>query len=260
MGTSMMVRKPSYMSLAITALAQDQPISTASAFVITHAGSHYLITNWHVVTGRNPETNKPLSSTAAVPDALAVLHLVPDQDLSWAWRTEPLYDKANNPLWLEHPHYGQKVDVVALPLTQTTDVELYPYDLANPGPSIVHGPSDLASIIGFPFGMTGGGALGIWVQGTIATEPAIDYDDLPQFLIDSRTRKGQSGSPVILYRTNGYFTENGSMINNGVPATRFLGIYSGRINEESDLGRVWKSLTLAQILSAHERGQRPGQS
>jgi hypothetical protein len=245
------------MSLVVNPLALGNAISTATGFIATHEGVPYLVTNWHVVTGRSPETNKPLLRSAAVPDALAVLHLVPGEDLSWEWKIESLYDDHATPLWLEHPHHGQGVDVVALRLTETADVELYPYDLANPGPNIVYGPSDLASIIGFPFGMTGGGALGIWVQGTIATEPEIDYDDLPQLLIDSRTRPGQSGSPVILHRTNGYFTEDGSMINDGVPGTRFLGIYSGRMNKESDLGRVWKALALTEILYAQERGSRP---
>lgn len=44
---------------------------------------------------------------------------------------------------------------------------------------IVFGPSDVASIIGFPFGQSGGGALGIWVQGTMASEPSLDFNELP---------------------------------------------------------------------------------
>jgi len=59
------------------------------------------------------------------------------------------------------------------------------------------------SIVGFPFGITGGGGLGVWVQGTIATEPSLDFDGMPRFLIDSRTRPGQSGSPVLAYHAGG---------------------------------------------------------
>ena len=55
----------------------------------------------------------------------------------------------------------------------------YPYEPRNPGPPILFGPSDPASIIGFPFGVTGGGGLGIWVQGVVASEPGIDFEDLP---------------------------------------------------------------------------------
>jgi hypothetical protein len=55
------------------------------------------------------------------------------------------------------------------------------------------------SIIGFPFGMAYGGAMATWVQGFVASEWQVDYGDLPRFLVDSRTRQGQSGSPVIFY-------------------------------------------------------------
>jgi hypothetical protein len=54
------------------------------------------------------------------------------------------------------------------------------------------------------------------------------------------SREGQSGSPVVAHRTGSetVWLENGSMIANGMTATRFLGIYSGRVNNESDLGIV----------------------
>jgi hypothetical protein len=254
----MPILQQSYMSLLINALFEGRPIADASAFVATHQGENYLVTSWHVVAGRHPTTGLPLSDeTAAVPDALYVLHRAGDDELSWEWRSEPLYDADGEPLWFEHPDYGQDVDVVALPLTQTDGIAIYAYDPTSLGPRIVYGPSDDVSVIGFPFGRTGGEALGIWVHGTVATEPAVEYDDLPCFLIDSRTRTGQSGSPVILFRTNGYTTEDGNMINNGEPGTRFVGVYSGRISAESDLGLVWKASALVEILTARKRGPLP---
>lgn len=176
----------------------------------------------------------------------------------WDSASEPLYDGAGNPLWFEHPTYGRQVDVVALPLTQISGVQIYAYDPANPGPGIVYGPSDPLSIIGFPFGMAAGGGLGIWVQGTVASEPDIDFNDLPCLLVDSRTRSGQSGSPVIAYRTSGYQTAEATMVIAGGVAEQFIGVYSGRINEQSDLGFVWKASALVDILNGQQRGPLPG--
>lgn len=251
-------------SLAVLARANGNDIAKATVFVVIHDGEHYLVTNWHIASGRHPETGVPMSKTAAVPDELAVLHHVAGKPGHWEYKHQSLYDEHDDPLWLEHPVHGRRVDVVAVPLTQTDGIQLFPYDPTSPGPSIVFGPSNAVSIIGFPFGRSGGGGLGIWVQGTIATEPSVDYEDeehggvpLPCLLVDSRTRKGQSGSPVILYRTDGYTTEEGSMINNGVPAERFIGVYSGRINKKSDLGFVWKARALVEILTAQQRGKPP---
>ena len=256
-GAATMIREQSVKSLPVSTRANGKNISTATAFVAVHQGEHYLVTNWHVAAGRRPDDGSVLSKSGAVPDDLSVLHNVAGKLGHWEQRLEPLYDGNGDPLWLEHPVCGRQVDVVALPLTETKGVDIFPYDPINPGPLISFGPSDTVSIIGFPFGRSGGGGLGIWVQGTIATEPAIDYLELPCFLVDSRTREGQSGSPVILYRPTGYSTEDANMVLTGQPAERFIGVYSGRINEESDLGSVWKANALAEILTAQKRGLFP---
>ena len=198
-----------------------------------------------------------MATSGAVPDSLVVLHNTANQLGSWVRRTESLYDGQGDPLWLEHPQHGRKVDVVALPLTQTNGVDLFPYEPANPGPPIALGPTEQVSIIGFPFGMTAGGAFGIWVQGTVASEPDVDFQGLPSLMVDSRTRSGQSGSPVIVYRP-GAWQGGGALLNLGAgAAARFVGVYSGRINAQSDLGIVWKATALVAILNGQQRGPLP---
>jgi hypothetical protein len=39
--------------------------------------------------------------------------------------------------------------------------------------------------------------------GTVATELDLEHDELPMFLIDSRTRRGQSGAPVFWHSSHG---------------------------------------------------------
>jgi hypothetical protein len=77
----------------------------------------------------------------------------------------------------------------------------------------------------------------------------VNYSNLPIFLIDCRSRQGQSGSAVISYRPGGMVAmeEGGSAIFYG-PVSRFHGIYSGRINNESDLGIVWKASAIKELV------------
>ena len=85
----------------------------------------------------------------------------------------------------------------------------------------------------------------------MASEPDIDFNGLPLMLIDSRTRPGQSGSALIAYRAGGTIPmEDGSTAIMSGPVQRFVGCYSGRINEQSDLGLVWKATAIAAVLSA----------
>ncbi|HVW24140.1 MAG TPA: trypsin-like peptidase domain-containing protein [Polyangiaceae bacterium] len=255
--------QPSCQSLYVEARFEDVPLSTATGFVVTSStGQNFLITNWHVVSGRHVETREPLHSSAGVPNRLVILHNLEGSVGDWTPKSEQLYD-GGAPRWLEHPEHGSKVDVIALPLRDVDGIRMLPYSYAGavghdaatlPAP-MKWGPSDFVNIVGFPFGLTGGGALAIWVQGAVATEPDIPFRGLPRFLIDSRTRPGQSGSPVVFYKRNGWITlMNGRpyMIHN--PFSLLLGVYSGRISSESDLGFVWNVSALAAIV---ERG-RPG--
>ena len=260
-----MTDQPSFQSLFLETQVGKIGLSTASGFIVRKVdGTRLLITNWHVVSGRHLETRQPLSSSHAVPDFLRIAHNAHDALGSWVLKTERLYDDAGDPRWLEHPIHGACVDVVGLPLTDLEGVDDYPYSCSVstghdvlPG-KLSWGASDFVNVIGFPFGWTGGGSLGIWVQGAIATEPELDYSGLPRFLIDSRTRQGQSGSPVIIYKRSGWVNLVGRgpyMIHN--PITLLLGVYSGRLSTESDLGTVWKSSVVAEIAENGKRGRLP---
>ena len=168
----------------------------------------------------------------------------------WVSRTEKLYSQ-DKPRWIEHPQLKEKADFVALPLTQIEDVHFYPYDPASPGPNIYVGTADSVSVVGFPFGMTAGGAFAVWATGFLASEPQIDFDGLPVCLIDCRSRQGQSGSPVIAYRSGGMVAMiDGGSAAFGGPVWRFLGIYSGRINAESDLGIAWKASAITELIAS----------
>lgn len=247
MGT---IAKPSIQSLLIEMQFNGQALSTGTAFVVnTPTKGPHLITNRHNVTGYHQESGQPLSKTGGIPSDIVVVHNRGGHLAQWVLRKESLYS-GNNPRWIEHPTLGAKADFVALQLTDMNDVELYPYDPANPGAKILVGPADPVSVIGFPFGVTAGGAFGVWATGFLASEPVVDFNNLPIQLIDCRTRQGQSGSPVLAYRAGGAVAmEDGGSAVFGGPVERFIGIYSGRINSESDLGIVWKSAAIAELIA-----------
>ena len=201
------------------------------------------------MSGRHPQTKKPLSATAAIPDSLRIIHNRAGKLGQWLPKTESLLTNGQ-PRWIEHPKLGDKADFVALPLTDLVDVELYPYDLLG-GPSVAMNPAEPISVVGFPFGLQAGGSLAVWATGFVASEPQIDFNNLPLFLADCRTRPGQSGSAVILHRNGGSVAmQDGSTAMFAGPVTKFQGIYSGRINDQSDLGLVWKAVAIAELVDA----------
>lgn len=247
-----MVQKPSIRSLYCELRFNEQSLATATGFVVKTSIGQAFVTNRHNVTGRNNETGDLLSKSGGTPNTIVIAHHMHDRLGGWLGKPQPLYSSNGSPLWREHPTLGAKADFVALPLRNTDDIDTFPYDLTDE-PKIAIGPSDIVSVVGFPFGMSTGGLLPIWATGFVASEPQVRLNgsDLPIFYIDCRSRRGQSGSPVIAHRTGGMVAmEDGGAAAFAGPVTRLLGIYSGRVNSESDIGIVWKTESIRELANS----------
>lgn len=234
-------------SLYLELLVQGLVLSQATGFIVEHNAEPLLITNWHVLSGRDPRTNQVKSPTAAVPDTVRItLHA--NSLGSWEMIYRPLYDEEGDHLWIEHPS-GRNVDLVALPLTDIPErINIYSLDLALSDTDMIPQVAMPISIIGFPLGLTAAGAFPIWKTGHIASDPDIDYQGNPAFIIDATTRGGMSGSPVVLRLSGGYSMSTGQTMLAGGTRTRFLGVYSGRIHVESEIGIVWRPHLIQEIL------------
>lgn len=254
---------PSLKSLYIEMYFGDTLLSSGTAFLVANDQSSHcaLITNRHNVTGRHQETGECLDKKhCATPDNIHIYFHKPPLDLGeWHCVKLPLFKEDGSPWWIEHPRFGASADVVALNLSWGSDVNKLPYYLKTDldRTKLVVRPAETISVIGFPFGLSSTGRFPIWATGFMAQELGIVTPDNQTFLIDCRTRQGQSGSPVIAYRANmyTYVNESGQISTSTAPGTvkwEFLGIYSGRVNPESDLGRVWHVSAIEEVLAAAE--------
>lgn len=168
----------------------------------------------------------------------------------WLGFEYPILLENGDPAWIEHPRFGKDADVIALPIKVPPSVQIYPYNVRKPNNELLIRPSDVVSVIGFPFGKSAGGMFPIWVSGFLASEMNVNYDDMPIFLIDCRTRQGQSGSPVLAVRYDTVTYKNGDIAMGATAHAELLGIYSGRINEQSDIGKVWKRSLIDELVSS----------
>lgn len=238
----------------------EKVLANGSAFIYQSDSQHFLITNWHNVTGRHPQTGECLSETSAVPNRISTLFRTKDDPASCYRETFDLYEDVeglHDPVWLEHPEYGQNVDVVAIPIPEgiVGKYKLFPINDINFNTDIREEVADDAFVIGYPYKDVPYLQLPIWKRASIATEPTVNIDQLPKFLIDTATRSGLSGSLVIMQRTGIH-----NVGKDGVPKSdsiigtvrNFVGIYSGRIDNEelkAQLGIVWKARVVDEILS-----------
>lgn len=242
----------SMQSLMLTMRCNGADLATGTGFIVKTAAGIALITSRHHLTGRYQGTGKPISPTGNVPDEIVIHHPLPFHRQrfipDWDVRIEPLYDNGTK-RWKEHPVHGSRVDVVLLPLTQIQGIASVPYATSE-GATIAVQPAEPVSIVGFPFGISAGGRFAIWATGHVASEPEVDFNDLPVFLVDCRTRPGQAGSAVIARRDGTVTLTSGKQVPTNGAVVRFLGIYSGRLHKDADIGLVWKASAIQDLINA----------
>lgn len=238
----------------------EAEISTASGFFIRHKGQYFLITNWHNFAGKNSETKKLLDpKSGAVPNNFKInlKYRIDEERLMISEAVVKLYNNKGEPLWYEHPQMGGEIDVGILKIDNNFEGKELNIISINDNIDAHIEPRITMDVfvLGFPISITNKFGLPIWKKATIATEPKVDFD-LPRILIDTATRKGMSGAPVVM-KTDGLYKDTRT----GKPklgGEKFdlLGVYSGRLGEDefkAQLGIVWDKKVIYEIIEAKER-------
>ena len=224
----------------------------------------YLVTNWHVVTGLVPSTLLPIDANLPKPSVLRLFYKRRANEQRTTvntWTLDiKLYDRGN-PVWFEHSK-RQHVDVVALkvPVAELGEFANLPINSIEQESRLKLYVGMDSFVLGFPEGISGPGKTPIWKRASIASEPDYDFRNVPGFIVDTATRSGMSGSPVIV-RHSGIFKphEEPQFRGDEILGTvsKFVGIYSGRYADDPmgvSLGMVWRSVVLDDILTGKTKG------
>jgi hypothetical protein len=228
----------------------DEPLGHATAFFWESSGIVYLITNWHVVTGRNYQTGENTHRKGGRPNkAVAALRL---QGVGFerTWLPIPLWNRDGKPAWFIHPVHGHKIDVIAFPVRlEEANVVISPINKFDRDPLVIQVGMDVF-VLGHPFDPVPP-FLPVWKRGSIASEPELAGLTNHYFLADTASRPGMSGAPVIRRSWGVHLTLSGNSIVDR-PHSKFLGVYSGRLQTkdllDAQLGIVWPESVVLEII------------
>lgn len=213
----------------------------------------FLVSNWHVFTGRKPYAPRH-SKTGAIPTHLRVYYheqVSTEQGTAIHLRNVGSVEiqintpDGENPKWRESPFRLFGDDIAVAPIILPPSAAFKPFNSWQP---LDYEPrvGDSIIIVGFPSGVIGSSdALPIAKAGIIASNPAIRHKGHFRFLIDARTYSGMSGAPIFL---NTFVVSNEAF---GVHQT-FLGVYSGRLTlpdetRTSEIGFCWRGDFIGDI-------------
>jgi hypothetical protein len=265
----------SFSSLKLDLFSKDGTrLKPASGFVVEAVNQYYLITNWHVLSGREISATS-LQEPVIKPYTLkTAIHTYggqgeksdPPQMGVRRRLTVQLYDDNDAPRWIErrsNEQYQPMVDVVALPIESEVDLRnlfalqigasninkdnaRYWFKTSSIPISAIdtneeYGPPDTVHIIGYPFGWAPIGtdktSTAFWRTSSIASE-RYEIGRTPDvFFIDPCALEGMTGSPVVGLKNN---------------RVKLLGVYSDSSAAEfgANSGLVWDALLLKELIGA----------
>jgi trypsin-like peptidase len=261
----------SYSSLKLDLFSREGGrLKSASGFVIETGNQYYLITNRHVLSGRDIPAQGQQEPVVEPYTLKTSLHIHggkgergdPPQRRGVRKRiTVQLYDNNDAPRWMErqaHEPYQPMVDVVALPLQANLSTDLFlrtvlgstieedgwskfsAIPLSAVDTDVEYGPPDTVHIIGYPLGWAPTGtdkaSAAFWRTSSIASEiNEIGRIQAGTFFVDSSAPEGMTGSPVVGMKND---------------RMKLLGVYSDSSTAEfgANAGLVWDARLVKELI------------
>lgn len=129
-------------------------------------------------------------------------------------------------------------------------------------------PTSTITLVGYPYGYADDTyALPIWKTGSIASEPNINFEGKPLFVVDVSAFPGMSGSPTFAVSYGTYESEDGNTVAGGVQ--KFLGVYASMqmlhekkyleelqtnkgiiLSQSLELGHIWKAQLIIDMVKS----------
>jgi Trypsin-like peptidase domain len=255
----MAIDRLSLSTVPITPFFNELQLPEATGFVWKRHGRFFLITNWHVAAATNLFTGALLLDGGSRPNKFRCSFIIRIGAFERETIDIPIRDENDDPLWLVHPAQKiRRIDIVAIPLNMdrlSSNVLLIPVNDLAPGRIAIMIGMDVF-ILGYPFG-SGPPSFPVWKRGSIASEPDLVRITTGYYLVDTASRPGMSGSPVILRSWKGHLMESNSFIAmTGGPIDRIIGVYSGRKDDapsQAQIGMVWHVDYIDDIIDGNTR-------
>ena len=197
-----------YLESLVDTVAGRLPFGFATGFLYAGpSATRWLVTNWHVVTGRRPDCPGILLSRTPASPASLRFKVEDPVGAGWQQMELALYD-ADGPTWIE----GGREQGVDLALVRLNDKPRFPLPLSQtfaPNSSKRLEPGLDVVMVGHPFELGTHSPSAIWKGAMVASDRDAADGERPWILLDAPGVPGMSGSPVYRRISESPQTETG---------------------------------------------------
>ncbi len=251
----------------------DTVVGSATGFFWKKDGQPYLVTNWHVVSGRSPFSKK-LGGNGFIPRRMFFYSISISEEngiLSierrrWLFRWG---DDMEEVLSAPPQFNGKPLDIWGAPIPKeivfgkdpkrsgfksAPDISCFVNESATS--RIVTNVGDDCFILGYPIKNYDGAMPPIWKRGSISSETILGVSGHPIFLIDAATTSGMSGSPIIRKVTTLVADNQDIGALQEYSSFEIIGVYSGRLQDsklaEINIGYGWHRTMIDEALNHYK--------
>jgi Trypsin-like peptidase domain len=267
-----------YLESLVETAAGRMPCGFATGFLyMGSSATRWLVTNWHVVTGRRPDDPGMLIGKKPASPSWLRFKVYDPYGAGSQQMEVALYD-ADGPTWIE----GDREQGVDLALVRLKDTPLFPLPFTQtfaPNASTKLEPGLDVVIVGHPFELGTYSPSAIWKGAMVASDRDVPSGGRPWILLDAPGVPGMSGSPI--YRRLSGSPQTKVAPRRHMASTRrpldhdaaglkevekgvtleLLGLYAGAVGEKTleslRLGRAFPIELVENLLRRRERGSNP---
>jgi hypothetical protein len=243
----------------------------------------WLVTNWHVLTGRRPDSpGETIGLAGQSPYAINVTFPLKKRGHFSPPLTCELY-KVGVPIWRQYK-LELGFDLAAIPIDLPEEAAgIAIQDFASNSLDAIEPGIDLITV-GFPFKHSSDVPYPLWKRGMLASEPGYTLFGNPQMFIDIPGSPGMSGSPVFRPKDAALLDAAAARVVKDYEAGKigavdmlasldpqqvqdrtvgldFVGVYAGATDDKSldrlQLGRMYPASVVELLVTKGEQGTNP---
>lgn len=223
--------------------SEFQTVGTGS--IMNYKGQYYLITNFHVIAGKDHQTNKKFPHLKDTNVAVAIIFQNKDRKSKFIPIVYPIYDSEENELFETFMFKDQLIDISVMPVVVPENALKSFFTISDFDTSWSYKSDEKIFIFGFPKGEfknewqpaeLKANSVSNSQRGPSIYDPYVFFDKLPI--------AGMSGSPVYFYDSNNKI--------------KFLSVVSNIVDNNPRIkGRSIYSLCALQLIERMFENKKP---
>lgn len=263
----------STVSLAVTPIEvfdlHGGKVSHGTGFCYKIGEERFLISAWHVFSGRDFFTKRELSKELLIPKHFRFYAPSFKQTgPRFVWEAKSFDLNFDESLSFDEPPvvFGVPVDVAVIRLSiETSKGGAFTVDGANEfdwgideekAPRLTSKVGSDIFVLGYPSSNYSGAKTPLWKRGALASEPTLAIEPKGSFLVDCATGAGMSGGPIIRQISQGVQPSDDGQTYIERNYQKILGVYSGRSQgfggENLNLGFGWPIDFVHEIIKTEQ--------